>query len=60
MPESRYDPDYENECDNCGQIPTVTVFEGRQMTHHFGMCGVCTFGTAKALDTDWWNDPNDD
>lgn len=55
-----YEPDYDGECEVCGAIPTVTVMEGGQITHAFGLCGVCTFGTAKAIDPDWWNSPNDD
>ena len=50
-----YKPDYESKCENCDQSPCVTaVLDGKEV-HHFGMCGPCTFGTAQALDPDWWN-----
>jgi len=50
-----YEPDYKQKCENCGQSPVVTaVLDGKVVTD-FGMCGVCTFGTAKALNPNWWN-----
>ena len=51
-----FEPDYNLDCTNCGTKPTVVAVEtatgGR---HHFELCGPCCFGTAAALDTDWWN-----
>ena len=57
---SEYVPDYNQQCEVCGESPTVMVAEKDQITHDFNLCGVCTFGTAKALDVDWWNNPLDD
>lgn len=50
-------PDYEAECENCGQSPCVTGVDKNEVTiYRSGMCGPCTFGTAKAIDPDWWNE----
>lgn len=54
-----YEPDYEMECDNCGQTPCVTAVLKGKVVHHFGMCGPCTFLTALALDPEWWNGDED-
>lgn len=50
-----YEPDYANECCNCGQIPCVTAVNNGEVVYQFDMCGPCTFLTAKALDPAWWN-----
>ena len=50
-----YEPDYTSECMVCGQSPVVTVVREGEVIHSTEMCGPCTFGTAKALDPDWWN-----
>ena len=55
-----YEPDYDCECENCGQSPCVTAVKDGEVVHHTDMCGVCTFGTAKALDPDWWNGDDDE
>lgn len=53
---ARFEPDYTTECVNCGQTPTVTgVDADGNVRVAFDMCGPCTFGTAAALDPDWWN-----
>ena len=54
-----YEPDYEQECQNCGQTPCVTAMKDGKVVASFEMCGPCTFGTAKALDPDWWNGDDD-
>lgn len=48
-----FEPDYESECCNCGQTPVVVLIDG-DISHDSSMCGVCFFGTADALDVDWW------
>ncbi len=54
---NKYEPDYANRCENCGESPTVTgVNKDGKVVYAAGMCGPCTFGTAKALDPDWWNE----
>lgn len=50
-----YEPDYSSACMNCGHTPVVTASYKGKIVHSWDMCGVCTFGTAKALDPDWWN-----
>jgi len=52
---SKFIADYESECEVCENTPTVVIKgEGAEGDHHLGLCGVCTFGTAKALDTAYW------
>lgn len=51
----KFEPDYEQKCGNCGQTPIVTAIRDGKVVHDFEMCGVCTFGTAKALDPNYWN-----
>lgn len=53
----RYEPDYEVECENCGQTPCVTgvCITTKRVVYESDMCGPCTFGTAAALDIEWWN-----
>jgi len=50
-----YEPNYSNECECCGTCGTVMAVKDGKVIHDSGMCGVCVFGTAKALDPDWWN-----
>ena len=52
----KYEPDYASKCENCDQSPTVTGVKNDKVVYDSGMCGPCTFGTAEALDPDWWND----
>lgn len=54
-----YEPDWDAKCCNCGQSPVVTAVKDGEVVNNFEMCGPCTFGTAKALDTDWWNGDDD-
>ena len=54
-----YEPNYENECEVCSQTPTVTAVKNGETLHDWDLCGVCVFGTAKALDPDWWNGIDD-
>lgn len=52
---TKYVPDYDYECENCGQVPTVTVEDDGKQTSHFEMCGPCTFGEAACIDPENWN-----
>lgn len=48
-------PDYETECDVCGQVPTVRIVDvkGKEVTH-MEMCGVCTWGDSTCIDPGNW------
>lgn len=56
MSDTKFEPDYTEECDNCGQSPTVTVVENDtgNVVQDFGMCGPCMFGEAKCIDPEEW------
>ena len=60
IPVDHFEPDYKTQCINCGQTPTVVGVsaEGEEV-FVTEMCGPCTFGTAAALDPDWWNHGDD-
>ena len=51
-----YEPDWEQNCENCGQSPTVTGVKDGLIVLDVGMCGPCTWGEAAMLDPDKWND----
>lgn len=53
---NKFTPDFERECCNCGQVPTVKLEDekGKFLTH-FDMCGPCTFGESKMIDHEKWN-----
>lgn len=55
----RYEPDWDHACENCGETPVVTgvAVEGPdkgKVVLATGMCGVCTWGEAAALDPANW------
>jgi hypothetical protein len=55
----RYVPDWDHACENCGEKPVVTgvAVEGPdkgRVVLATGMCGVCTWGEAAALDPSNW------
>jgi hypothetical protein len=55
----RYEPDWEKACENCGESPTVTgvAVDGPdrgKVVLDTGMCGMCTWGEAAALDPANW------
>jgi hypothetical protein len=50
-----YVPNYNRECENCGQSPVVEGQKDGQIVFRGTLCGPCTFGTSKALDPKWWN-----
>jgi hypothetical protein len=52
----RYEPNHDGRCEVCEQGPTVTGMKNGVVVYASEMCGPCTFGTAKALDHEWWND----
>ncbi len=49
------------ECSVCGNSPCVIArpIDGGEPDMQMNMCGPCTFGTADALDPDWWNNQDD-
>lgn len=50
-----YKPDYDNNCEVCGQSPVVQAVKDNKPVYDYEMCGVCVFGTHEALDPEWWN-----
>jgi hypothetical protein len=51
-------PDYEHNCEVCGQTPVVCGVNKRgNVVYHGTMCGVCTWGEAICLDPEEWNKP---
>ena len=52
--QTEYIPDYEIECINCGQTPTVNIFQNGLIQSQTELCGPCCFGEADALDPDNW------
>lgn len=52
--QAKYVPDYGIECVNCGQTPTVCIFQNGLIQSQTELCGSCCFGTAEALDPDNW------
>ena len=51
---TEYVPDYEVECENCGETPTVTIFQNGLIQSQTELCGPCCFGTADAINPDNW------
>lgn len=53
---NKFVPDFDCECDLCGQVPTVKLEDekGNELTH-FEMCGPCTFGESRMVDHEKWN-----
>ncbi len=51
----RYEPDHERKCEVCGNSPTVVGIKDNQRVLDLGLCGPCTWGEAKALDPETWN-----
>lgn len=49
-----YEPDYENACENCGQVPVVTAVKDGKVVNRWGMCGVCVWGESVCLDPAEW------
>ena len=51
----RFEPDYESKCFVCKASPTVTGVRNGKVIVETDLCGPCTWGTAQALDVEWWN-----
>lgn len=48
-------PDYNQECENCGQTPVVTIEnEKGEVVENLKMCGPCIFGEAACIDPEEW------
>lgn len=48
-------PDYDTECDICGNTPVVVIKDASDnVVHELGMCGACTWGEAACIDPDNW------
>jgi len=52
--EVELESDFEKECENCGQSPTVVLKDNDGMREHTGLCGVCLFGEADCIDPEEW------
>jgi hypothetical protein len=52
-----YEPDFESECETCGQTPTVMGINATgKVVLATGLCGPCTWGEAEMLDWSKWNE----
>jgi hypothetical protein len=51
---TKYVPDYDNDCCDCGQSPTVTIFQDGLDEAQTELCGPCYFGEDDALNPDNW------
>lgn len=51
----RYEPDYDDQCQNCGASPTVTAVKDGVVVYRAHLCGPCCWGTADAIDPEEWN-----
>ncbi len=50
-------PRYDRKCCVCEQVPCVDFVDTKGKVHsRKDLCGVCCFGTAKALDPDCWDE----
>ncbi len=50
----KFVPNYEIECINCEQVPTVSVVSDGDTTD-LELCGPCCWGEASTLDVTTWN-----
>lgn len=52
----KWEPDYDSECCNCDQTPTVTAIDIKtgKINYRSDMCGPCTFGESDCIDPDNW------
>lgn len=51
-----FEPDYESECIVCGQKPVVTGVRKGEVVYTSEMCGPCTWGEARTIDPNTWNE----
>lgn len=56
MSNEDFKPNHGTKCENCEQTPTVVVIVSTTEEYNSGLCGPCYFGTARALDSDEWDD----
>ncbi|MBF3820792.1 hypothetical protein ISF98_05595 [Burkholderia pseudomallei] len=49
-----FEPDYESQCANCGESPTVLGIKDGKVVYASDMCGVCTWGEADCVDPANW------
>jgi|HubBroStandDraft_2_1064218.scaffolds.fasta_scaffold122523_4 hypothetical protein len=52
----RYEPDYAQSCETCGESPTVTGLRNGVVVVDTGLCGSCCWGDARAFDPCTWNE----
>lgn len=50
-----YYPNYDGQCENCGQSPTVSATKDGKTVYQGTLCGPCTFGEAACIDPEEWN-----
>lgn len=55
---SVFRPDFENECRECGTLPTVIVID--HPVPHTHLCGPHFFSDKSMIDWDAWNDSQED
>lgn len=58
MTKEQYEPSYDTVCTVCSQTPVVVAVSSTKERIELDLCGPCCFGTARALDVDWWNAEN--
>lgn len=51
---AKTEPNYEKQCQVCGQLPTVDVIEPGQEPYHTELCGPCHWGEADCIDPENW------
>ena len=51
----KFEPDYTEKCEICGNRPVVTLVKGNEVIHNWHMCGPCVWGEASCLDPEEWN-----
>jgi hypothetical protein len=51
----RYEPNYQRQCEVCGEVPVVEGVKDGEVVYCGDMCGVCTWGEAAMLDPGEWN-----
>lgn len=52
-----YEPDYKSTCICCGSSPTVlAVDDAGKVVCETEMCGPCTWGEARTIAPDTWNE----
>ncbi|MBB5408566.1 hypothetical protein HDG34_002503 [Paraburkholderia sp. HC6.4b] len=51
----RYEPDYAQSCEACGEGPTVTGLRDGAVVLDTCLCGPCCFGDARMVDPCTWN-----